>query len=403
MRRQKQVSTLGGGRTPYIVCATTKEYRYQVHSLVSEHEVVLEIGSSYGKTTALIGNRTKYVCGVDIGKAITVESRGRYPALRFFCHDASDVEKWWQSVLPPNCEKFTLVFVDIAGTVDISYLLPILEKVESVLDPKIMVVKSLNFAKLLKQLAHGETLKAGPTTSLSKSRPSEPGGIGQEGSTFKYENQLESLDKACLEFMQQKGLKFTLSTCFPCPFDRKSKIGKSKAGRAAACGVLSCPTFCKSIPCYLEKSDRLVTVILPMGLSLDDASFCGIPLGRVARRCKTTQLKNIGRGFCELNQKYMLAPPFLSNSPVLFCDSVVNRVAATGQPICLEINFGKYARIAFDDFFKEQCTMELITKEMVTYAALPNVNEPLVVSRRRRHALAATIASATILWCYCIP
>ena len=153
MQRQKQVSNLGGSRTPSIVCETKKDYRYQVQSLVSEHEVVLEIGSSYGKTTALISNRTKHVCGVDIGEAITVESRARYPAVKFFCHDASAVEKWWQSVLPPNCEKFTLVFVDIAGTVEISYLLPILEKVESTLNPKTMVVKSLNFAKLLKQLA----------------------------------------------------------------------------------------------------------------------------------------------------------------------------------------------------------------------------------------------------------
>ena len=144
---QKQIRKIGGSSFALVVCATTKEYRYQVQAHVSSNDVVLEIGSSHGKTTDMISKRTNKVVGVDFINSLVLESKKRYPHIPFFQHDAREIESWWKSTLPVTAEKYSLVFIDIAGTIEVSYLLPIIQNIERFLKPRMIVLKSLNCAK----------------------------------------------------------------------------------------------------------------------------------------------------------------------------------------------------------------------------------------------------------------
>ena len=78
---QKQIRKIGGSRFSLVVCATTKECRYQVQAHVCSNDVVLEIGSSHGKTTDMISKRTNKVVGVDFINSLVLESKKRLPLL----------------------------------------------------------------------------------------------------------------------------------------------------------------------------------------------------------------------------------------------------------------------------------------------------------------------------------
>ena len=82
---KNKFAKIGGSSFALVVCATTKEYRYQVQAHVSSNDVVLEIGSSHGKTTDMISKRTNKVVGVDFINSLVLESKKKIPTQsRFF-------------------------------------------------------------------------------------------------------------------------------------------------------------------------------------------------------------------------------------------------------------------------------------------------------------------------------
>ena len=160
VRKGRSASRITNDRSPIIVCSTTKEYRYQVHCICRPTDCVLEVGSAHGVTCKLISGRTKDVVGIDIQKALVEESNQKFPALHFYQKDASNIRDFLKDILPHGCPKFSVVFVDIAGTIEMKTLLPILDNIERVVRPRMIVVKSLNYSKLLIQLLKGYQVKA---------------------------------------------------------------------------------------------------------------------------------------------------------------------------------------------------------------------------------------------------
>ena len=75
--------------------------------------------------------------GVDKSAKVIEMARERFPSVEFF---ELDCERDWSELR--GLGPFSVVFVDVNGSRELRTLLPILEKVERVLRPRLLVVKN---------------------------------------------------------------------------------------------------------------------------------------------------------------------------------------------------------------------------------------------------------------------
>mmetsp|Transcript_12044 Transcript_12044/g.14030 ORF Transcript_12044/g.14030 Transcript_12044/m.14030 type:complete len:488 (+) Transcript_12044:226-1689(+) len=344
----------GWKRAPMIVCATTKDYRFQVQTLLTGNDVVLEIGCSYGKTTALIAHRTNNVVGVDIEPHLIEECKIRNPHIPFHCRDANKIEEWHTEVLEMSglpSDHFSVVFIDVAGTIEISLLLPMIEKIERYIRPRCVVVKSLNYDKLLRQLSLGQKLKGGRKTEFEGIQPShdleDDICDGSDGNIMR----LDNLSQATKTYLKEMKLKHIIHTVSPCPFPKSSKRGLActqKNERVMHCNVQNMDV-CKCIPAKLVLTTRnlerergkgeefFVMVITPFAAPLRQCTFSGSTLEELEalniycdpneqqeliRLCTNPELKeHISRDVRDAHKRWMLSPPFLPEMKyLLFSD-----------------------------------------------------------------------------------
>lgn len=141
-----------------IVTQGVKEYRQTIPHCVTDQDIVLEIGCSCGKTSALLYKHAKYVVAIDKGQALPIAKR-TYPHIHFEQIDGFDVRQ----VLKLGYD-FDKVYIDISGCRDIYDVIKMIAKYEAVFGPEIIVVKSTK----LKRLVSSCTVWNGSGVALEK-------------------------------------------------------------------------------------------------------------------------------------------------------------------------------------------------------------------------------------------
>jgi hypothetical protein len=133
-----------------IVCAFTTEFR-QLAKQVPENCLVLEIGASYGRCTAIIADALTHpsqVVGIDISKEVIASATAEYPHLNFVradcLRDPVSTLRIWQTLRDRHIDKNLplVVFVDIGGNRELESLVALLPWLETKLPTTSIVVKS---------------------------------------------------------------------------------------------------------------------------------------------------------------------------------------------------------------------------------------------------------------------
>lgn len=126
-----------------IVTKGVKEYRQTIPHCVTDQDIVLEIGCSCGKTSALLYRRARHVVAIDKGQALSIAKR-THPHIHFEQIDGFDVRR----VLELGYD-FDKVYIDISGCRDIYDVIKMVTTYEVVFNPKIIVVKSTKLKRLV--------------------------------------------------------------------------------------------------------------------------------------------------------------------------------------------------------------------------------------------------------------
>ena len=139
-------------RCPIISFSTTARYRLSVPSQIRATDRVLEVGSAAGVTSAHIARYAASVVGIDFNAGEVMRSLARYPDMDFRVMSATNVHAM-RTLAAEGA--FDVVYVDVSGAASLAMLLPLLGAVDEAIRPRMMVVKSLNLAKLQRSLLAG--------------------------------------------------------------------------------------------------------------------------------------------------------------------------------------------------------------------------------------------------------
>lgn len=127
------------GQCRVLVCPDTPTFRKLVQASCDQRDRVVEIGSSWGRCTSIIGKLgVESVVGVDSSAEGIEASRQRYPHIRFEQLDCLKELERLRSI----AEDATKVFVDVGGDRSLDVLAALLPFVEDELRPAEIVVKS---------------------------------------------------------------------------------------------------------------------------------------------------------------------------------------------------------------------------------------------------------------------
>ncbi len=353
-------------RSPFIVCATTKEYRFQTHAFCNSTEVVLEIGSAHGVTCNQIRNRCKNVVGIDIQQSLVEDCKKKYPRIPFYCKNVLNIEKYHRDILPKGCKKFTLIFIDIAGTIEIETLIPILSHVERVIRPKLIIVKSLNYSKLLIQLLKGYKLKVCNNKKLNISLDDNTTRTNHNnGDVDAKLMQIDAIGLATKEYLENDcKIQFTRLITSPCPFPRVWNGMKSSNQRAELCNMNNKMNFCRVVPSIITSSSRMILVFLPPGVSYDYITLNGLIVGSKIRRLKKGEIaRNISRSVMETYRHLYIFPPFIKGFPILICDKILS-YATQDKYIYFEVTLGEYIQMKLNNILDNKI-LNFVTTEML--------------------------------------
>jgi hypothetical protein len=153
---------------PTIVpCVGVNEYRKTIPFLVKQGDVVIEVGSHCGTTTALLYDAAMredsggFCVGVDIGEKIILSARKKYPHVMFEVIDA------WNTLdllkVKVNCSGssssnmlgYDVVYADIgglSGPYGLLESLALIDAIAKALEPHSIVIKSMCMKRLASQL-----------------------------------------------------------------------------------------------------------------------------------------------------------------------------------------------------------------------------------------------------------
>src|SRR5919109_3805541 len=97
-------------RTQFVATRGVDEYRATIPVLVTQEDVVLELGCEWGTTTVILAQHCREVIGTDVSPACIARARRNHPALHFEVLDAFDVRAALDLGKP-----FTKVYCDLSG------------------------------------------------------------------------------------------------------------------------------------------------------------------------------------------------------------------------------------------------------------------------------------------------
>lgn len=117
-----------------------REYRATIEELVTDQDVVLEIGCEWGTTTELLSARARQVLGTDISAVCIERGLAQHPNLDLRVLDAFDLN----AVLRLNLQ-ISKVYMDLSGLSGFRGLLDLIALINNYstsLQPDTIVVKS---------------------------------------------------------------------------------------------------------------------------------------------------------------------------------------------------------------------------------------------------------------------
>ncbi len=127
--------------TRRVITATTDMYRRMAKAAVRADEFVVEIGSDWGATTAVIDKHCRRAVGVDKSKRHVEEAREKHPSIEFVCADVL-VSPESLLALHESGAGISVVFIDINGNRLLRTVLECAALVERLLSPRLIVIKS---------------------------------------------------------------------------------------------------------------------------------------------------------------------------------------------------------------------------------------------------------------------
>ena len=158
---------LVGNPDPLLIpCVGVRDYRKTIPFVVEKGDEVIEVGSHYGTSTALLheavmnGENRGFCAGVDIGEKIIKNARKRYPDMIFEVVDAwNTLEllklKANRADSSSSSLAYDVVYADIGGLSGAHGLLEslaLLDAIGKALEPRCIVIKSLCMKRLASQL-----------------------------------------------------------------------------------------------------------------------------------------------------------------------------------------------------------------------------------------------------------
>ena len=134
-----------------ILTATTTDFRMASMANVTEKDIVLEIGSSFGEGTAAIARYCHRLIGFDVSEKAVAAAKTRCEAFRdrveFHIVDVFREEKRAISILQDV--DANVVCIDIGGNRDIFSVMRMIQWVQNIVKPFLIIVKSEEVSLIL--------------------------------------------------------------------------------------------------------------------------------------------------------------------------------------------------------------------------------------------------------------
>ncbi|CAG9467021.1 unnamed protein product [Pedinophyceae sp. YPF-701] len=121
-----------------VSCPETEHFRLLARTQVTPADFAVDIGSSYGRTTVLLHRKCARAIGIEISKDLIEESQKQYPQIDFRRLDAIGDKP----AVADAARGCTVAFIDVGGDRALPALTDVIPFVQSVLKPRLIVVKS---------------------------------------------------------------------------------------------------------------------------------------------------------------------------------------------------------------------------------------------------------------------
>ena len=112
---------------------------YQARAQAHPSLDALEIGSDYGETTSILSQFCRSAVGIDKSSSHVEEARKRHPHIQFVC---ADVLTDMHCLEKQRRRAVSLCLIDINGNRELETVQKCLERVISLVKPRVIVVKS---------------------------------------------------------------------------------------------------------------------------------------------------------------------------------------------------------------------------------------------------------------------
>ncbi len=322
-----------GGSALVVCVSNTNSYRLAARTLTKRNDSVLEVGSADGVTTDTLYQVIRDcgdVLGVDLSSTAVTKSRKKYPHIQFENVSGTDVEAL--RALRPN--GFTTIFVDIAGTAKVEFVLPVVNKLNASFSPKIIVVKSIKLAALQKQLERGAAL----FRSVSSEKPKSLNEWRAE----------RSCTAPCLDFMNHHGIRWAEVGI---SFDKTKGQSTRWLKRLEIASLGPDKRVLKCALVRIKGSNVVMKIISPLSATptVDQiASTAGIDAAQdvvFVPFTKSALMPILGdEELVKVVTKYSFFPPFVVLDMPTFCSADV----CTGK-WCFEVSLGKFVEVQGND------------------------------------------------------
>lgn len=145
----------------HVVCAETSDFRVLAATQLRADDMVVEIGASYGRATAILAKHCRRVVGIDTSVETVRAARAQYPRLEFAQFDV--IEQTHLLAELTATDACTVSFVDLGGNRELGALQRVLPIVRRVLKPRLVCIKSRELYAALEAhaRAHGGLTSGG--------------------------------------------------------------------------------------------------------------------------------------------------------------------------------------------------------------------------------------------------
>jgi precorrin-6B methylase 2 len=131
-----------------IVCESTLVYRKLAGLQTCSQDVALEIGSALGHATHYLSQYCGKVIGIDKSREFVQTAQTNYPDIEFICMDVIQEKEALINLLTKH--HVNKVFIDINGNRMLKTVLLVIDLIQQIIQPSLIVVKSEEAFSFLK-------------------------------------------------------------------------------------------------------------------------------------------------------------------------------------------------------------------------------------------------------------